>query len=165
MATKKRGGPAAAITFDELRPLFGRATDDEMVLAVLARAGAKFGKPSDGRSYAVAKKAGFDLLARRPDGAKRDAPLLVHTVFLFRDGQSGHARFAAPPFGLAFTTRAEVLAAMPPPRSTWLLGEGEVPVTSPEASHDTWRLDGLDVSADYDESGAVRSIDISVASG
>jgi hypothetical protein len=161
---KKRDAAASAVTFEELRGLFGRPSDDAQVLAVLGRAGAKFGKAKDGSSYAVAKQAGFDLLARAPDGAKRGAPLVVHTAFLFRDGQSGHAQFPAPPYGLAFTTRAEVLASMPPPKRTWLIGEGEVPVTSPEASHDTWRFDGLDVSADYDESGGVRSIDVSLPS-
>jgi hypothetical protein len=150
----------SAIAFDDLRPLFGRAIDDPMVVAVLARAGMKFGKPKDGASYAVAKKAGFDLLAQAKAGAKRGAPLIVHTAFLFREGQSGHAQFPSPPYGFAFTTRAALLASMPPPKLSWLIGEGAVPVDAPEVSHDAWEIDGLSVSADYDEAGVVRSIDI-----
>jgi hypothetical protein len=162
-STKKGAGDAAGgVTFDVLRPLFGKAIDDPEVVAVLERVGAKFGKPSDGSSYAVAKKAGFDLLARRPPDSKRGGPYLVRTAFLYREGQSKHKQFPAPPYGLAFTTRAEVLATMPPPQRTWLIGKGEVPVSSPKASHDRSLIDGLYVSSDYHLEGAVRSIDISL---
>jgi hypothetical protein len=165
MAAKKKATKVSpsGVTFDDLRPLFGKPWDDPQVVAVLTRAGTKFQKPDDGRSYAVAKKGGFELLARRPPGAKRGAPLVVSVVFLYAEGQSGHNQFPEPPFGLAFTTRAELLAKMPPPKCSSLIGEGDVPVDAPEVDCDDWMLDGLRVSANYVQA-VVRSIYVELQS-
>ncbi len=157
----KRPTAKGSVTFDDIKPLFGRAWDDPQVVAVLARVGAKFSKADGGDSYAIAKTAGFDLLARRPEGAKHTEPLVVDTAFMYREGHVGHAQFATPPYGLAFSTRSELLASMPAPVRTWMIGKGEVPVTSKKASHDSWQFDGLNVSADYDAELGVRTIDVS----
>lgn len=162
MASKKKA-PSIDVTFDDLRPLFGLASDDAKVTAVLERAGkVTWTKPDGGQRYAVAKQAGFDILVARPKDAKRGDPMLVHTMFLFREGCSKHAQFAHPPYGLSYGTRAEVLAAMPEPERTWRIGAGKVPVDAKEVSHDRWIFDGLYVSADYDVEGNVRSIDVYV---
>jgi hypothetical protein len=118
------------VAFDELRPLFGLAQDAPEVLRVLERASAKWKKP-DGDCYAVARRAGFDLLARRPNGATRGAPRVV-------------------------------TAAMPPPERTWKRGKGAVPTSTPDVSHDRWRIDDLHVIADYDHQTNVRTILVSV---
>jgi hypothetical protein len=159
--TRKSSAPATSaggVRFNDLRALIGLPVDDARVSAVLARAGAKWGRPDGGQSYAVAKKAGFDLLAERPEDAKRGAPMLVHTVFMFREGHDGHRQFAAPPAGLSFCARAELLSTMPAPVHSWLIGDGEVPVDSPEVDHDTWHVDGVAISADYDSDQNVCTI-------
>ncbi len=69
----KKLAPAVAISFADLRPLFGLAHDDAKVAAVVARAGkVTWTKPDAGGRYAIAKQAGFDILVRRPDGARND---------------------------------------------------------------------------------------------
>ena len=156
---------SGAIDFGkDLRPLFGLAEGDPKIAAALAKAGkVSWTKPDGGQRYAIAKQAGLDILVERPEDAKRGAPMLVHTMFLYRahDGAK-RAQFAAPPYGLAFTTRTEVLRSMGPPVETWLIGKGAVPVTSPAADHDRWEIDGLNVCAEYDEDLGVKSIAIFV---
>jgi hypothetical protein len=87
--------------------------------------------------------------------------MLVHTMFLYRDGGK-HRQFGAPPYGLSFTSRAAILASMPKPERTWKIGTGKVPLATKGVSHDRWTFDGLWVSADYDQEENVRSIDVSV---
>jgi hypothetical protein len=154
---------AIAIPFEDLRPLFGLAQDDPKVTAALARSGkVTWTKPDGGARYAVAKQAGYDILVERPKNAKRGSPMVVHTIFLYCDGASKHLQFAHPPYGLAFSTRKEILASMPKPERSWIIGEGEVPLDSKGVDHDRWKLDGLHVSADYDAEERVRSIVVSV---
>jgi hypothetical protein len=150
------------VRFTELRALIGLPIDDGKVAAVLARAGAKWQRPDGGQSYAVAKKAGFDLLAERPEDAKRGAPMLVHTIFMYREAHDGHRQFADPPPGLAFTSRAGLLVRMPRPARSWLIGTGEVPADSPEVDHDAWTIDGVTISADYDSDQNVCTITASM---
>jgi hypothetical protein len=163
MASKKPA-PTIAMSFDEdLRPLFGLAMDDPEVSAVLARAGkVTWTKPDGGARYAVAKDAGFDLLVQRPPGAKRGAPMIVRCAFMFVEGSSKHRQFARPPHGLAFTTRAQILASMPAPERTWVIGTGAVPTSTEKVDHDRWLLDGLHVSADYDQELNVRVIQVQI---
>jgi uncharacterized protein RhaS with RHS repeats len=51
---------------------------------------------------------------------------------------------------------------MPKPERTWKIGRGAVPVTTKDVSHDRWHIDGLHVSADYDASGHVTTIVVSL---
>ena len=88
--------------------------------------------------------------------------MLVHTMFLFREGVSAHRQFTHPPYGLSFGPRAEILATMPKPERTWKIGKGNVPLATRGVSHDRWVFDGLYVSADYDLEEKVRSVDVSV---
>ncbi len=166
-AAKKPSSSAPAtkgeVVWTDLRPLLGKPTDDPEVLAVLARAGLKWGRPDGGDSYAAAKKSPFEVLARRADAGTRGSPLLVHTIFLYGTrADSPRTPFSTPPYGLRFASRAELLSAMPPPARTWCIGKGEVPVDAPKVSHDRWELDGVRASAQYDAVHNCRSIQVSV---
>ena len=150
MATKK-GGPGIAIDFADIRKVIGLAEEDPALAKLLGRAGkVVWTKPDGGQRYAQAKQAGFDLLVGRPRDGKRTDPKIVDTIFLYsgKEGQK-HAPFAKPPFGITFTTRAEVLAALPTPDHSWIIGKGKVPLQSKGIDHDAWKLEGLDVSVDY----------------
>lgn len=162
-AKKPAAKTKAAVPFSTLRALFGLAQDDPKVTAALASAGkVTWTKPDGGDRYAIAKDAGFDILVSRPDDAKRGSPMLVHTIFLYAEGQSKHAQYADPPHGLAFSSRAELLKAMPKPERSWVIGKGKVPVTTKKVDHDRWKLDGIFLSADYNDAGNVVSILASV---
>jgi len=151
------------ISFDDMRRLFGLPQDHEDVVAVLARVGkVTWTKPEGGSRYAVAKQAGFDILVERAKAGKRGSPMVVNTIFLYGEGASKHRQFGNPPYGLAFTTRAELLASMPKPERTWKIGKGAVPVTTKEVSHDRWLIDGLRVFANYDAAGRVTKIIVSL---
>lgn len=163
-ATKPTKGSTAGVSYEDLRNVIGLAEDDPALAAVLARAGkVTWTKPDGGARYAQAKQAGFDLLVERPRDGKRTDPKRVHTVFLYsgKDGQK-HAPFAAPPHGITFTTRADVLAALPAPEYSWIIGDGKVAVTAKGVDHDAWTFDGFKVSVDYRDDD-VRSILISHA--
>ena len=109
-------------------------------------------------TYVTAKEAGFDILVKRPDGAKRGSPMVVHTMFLYADGRSKHLQYVQPPYGLSFSTRPELLKVMPKPERSWVIGKGAVPLTTKVVDHDRWVIDGLHVSADYDAELKVTSI-------
>jgi len=133
------------------------------VTQVLATAGkVTWTKPDGGSRYAVAKQAGFDILVERPEGAKRGAPMVVHTIFLYAEGRSKHLQYLKPPYGLSFTTRADCLKALPKPTRSWVIGKGKVPLSTKRVDHDLWSIDGLFVSADYDDDLNVTSIQASL---
>src|SRR5439155_25467004 len=71
------------------------------------------------------------------------------------EGVDGHTGFADLPKGFSLTTRSELLAKLSPPESSWKLGKGNVPVTTPDVMRDTWTVDGRSVSAEY-RHGAVQ---------
>jgi hypothetical protein len=158
----KKKMDAVAVPWTDLRELFGLADDDAKVKAVLGRSGkVTWTKPDGGARYAIAKEAGFDLLVQRAERGKRGSPMVVNTIFLYGEGAK-HRKYAAAPYGLAFSTRAELLASMPRPERTWKIGEGKVPLETKGVSHDRWLIDELWVSADYDAEEGVRSIVASV---
>src|SRR5580704_7794062 len=144
---------STTVTFAELRDLLGKPIDTPAFVGVMARSGKVVMKPD----FAIAKDAGFDFAIGRPDGAKRNAPKVATTLFLYGEGGAKHRAFADLPFGLAFSTRDDLLARLPAPKSTWKIGKGDVPVTTKDASHDRWVFDGVEVSAHYYD-GAVGSI-------
>jgi hypothetical protein len=130
-----------------LRALLGKTADE--VKETLAAAG----KVKYSSDHIVAKEAGFEIALDRPPGAKKK---VLHTLFLY-------PAFGEAPKGFAFTTRKALLASLPAPHRTWVIGKGKVDVTSEGVSHDTWTIDGYDVSASYDKAGAVRDLLVSTS--
>jgi hypothetical protein len=144
---------STTVTFAQLRDLLGKPVDAPAFVAAMARSGKVVTKPD----FVIAKEAGFDFAIGRPDGAKRNSPKVATTLFLYGEGGDKHRAFVDLPFGLAFSTRADLLARLPAPKGTWKIGKGDVPVTTKDASHDRWLFDGVEVSAHYDD-GEVGSI-------
>ena len=153
MAKAGKTTESVGLTFAELRTLLGKPISDPAFVAAMKRAGKVVVKPD----FVIAKEAGFDFSLARPKGAKRNAPKLASTLFMFSEGSEKHRAFGDLPFGLAFTTRDDVLARLPAPKSTWKIGEGDVPVTTPDADHDSWLIEGVEISAHYRD-GAVRVV-------
>ena len=153
---------STAVSYEDLRGVIGLAEDDPVLVAVLARAGkVTWTKPDGGARYAQAKQAGFDVLVKRPRDGKRTDPKRVHTVFLYSGGEGQkHTPFAAPPHGITFTTRADVLKALPKPSYSWIIGKGKVAMTAKGVDHDGWTFDGVKVSV-HSRDDAVRSILVS----
>lgn len=142
-------GAKPSISYETLCGLLGKAVNDPQVSAVLAAAGKVKVTPD----HIVAKAAGFEFALKRPEEAKRTDPKLLHTLFLQPTG------LTPPGFNLA--TRAELLASLPPPFTTWKLGEFNLPVTTPDAYGDRWHLNGYDVGAQYRD-GAVKGFTVTL---
>jgi hypothetical protein len=134
--------PAVPIEYATLVGLLGKPVDDPAVTAMIAKAG----KVTIKSDFVVAKEAGFDYAIERPEGARRK---VLAALFVFPDGGDGHRGYADLPKGFAFTTRAALLASLPPPHTTWKIGKGKVPVATAGVAHDTWTVDGFDVCAMY----------------
>ncbi|HEX4451664.1 MAG TPA: hypothetical protein VH143_12380 [Kofleriaceae bacterium] len=141
-------GTKSGVTFAELRALLGRPTTEPVFVAVMERASA-LGKVVYKPDFVIAKGAGFDFALGRPDDAKRNAPKVAETLFMFRDGRDKHRQFGDPPSGFAFTTRGELLAKLPAPVESWKVGKGKVPVETKDVDHDRWIVGGCDISASY----------------
>ena len=151
-----------AITFDQIRPLFGKAFDDPAVTEFLATCGkVSKGKPDGADHYVQARPAGFDFLFVRPNDAKRGSPRLLQTVFLYVEGNDKHNQFANPPYGLAFTNRADLLKKLGKPARSWKIGKGEVPASAKTVDHDEWERDDLTISAHYGDDLVVRNFQLS----
>src|SRR5512140_1930544 len=146
---------AIPVPYATLAGLLGKPVDDPAVTKMLAKAG----KVSVKSDFILAKEAGFDYSIERPEGAKRKA---LSALFLFPEGKDGHRGYADLPKGFTFTTRAELLAALPAPHTSWKLGKGKVPVDTNGVLHDTWTIDGLDVCASYRQSNEVGHITVSL---
>ena len=84
--------------------MLGKPPKDPAVTAVLATAGEVTIKPD----FIIAKEAGFDFSLGQPEGAKRGAPKVLTTLFLFADGADKHRGYRDLPRGFAFTTRDEL---------------------------------------------------------
>ncbi len=149
--------PAIAIRYQTLHDLLGKPVNDPAVEAVLARVG----KVKLSPDFIVAKQAGFDISLEQPAGAKRNAKKLLATLFLFSEGKDGHRACAELPKGFAFAPRAELLARLPTPETTWKLGKGKVPVSTQGVDTDTWTRDGLEVSANYRD-GVTEYLTVSI---
>src|SRR5262245_7647669 len=89
MAKAKQAKPAVTVGYKTLVGLLGKSPKDPAVEAVLAKAG----KVSVKSDFIVAKEAGFDFSLGQPEGAKRNAPKVLRTLFLFADGSDGHREF------------------------------------------------------------------------
>ncbi len=146
--------PAVPVPYEKLVALLGKRVDDPAVNELLAKAGKVTIKPD----YVIAKEAGFDFSLDRPEGAKRK---VLSTLFLFPDGYDRHRGYADLPEGFAFSTRAELLATLPAPESSWKIGKGKVPVSTDGVAHDTWSVGGLDVCVSYRQGDEVSHIQVS----
>ena len=145
------------VKFEELKALLGKIEDDPAVTALLERVGkVSWQKPSDGARYALAKDAGFDLLFDSPE---RRQPRVLTCLFLSERGKNGEV--CELPHRFAFGARADLLKKLPKPAMTWLVGEGDVPVDTPDPSHDAWYLDGLKFIVTYDDE-EIHSIQVAV---
>jgi hypothetical protein len=143
----------SGVGFAELRELLGKSPSEPAFTAVMARVPGRVVTKSD---FVIAKEAGFDFALGRPEGAKRNAPKVATTLFIFAEGRDKHRQFADPPSGFAFTTRDQLLASLPAPLHSWKIGKGKVPVETKGVHHDRWLVDGFEVSAEYSDEGIVR---------
>jgi hypothetical protein len=155
--TMAKAKQAVAVSYKQLVGLLGKPPKDPAVTAVLATAGKVTIKPD----FIIAKEAGFDFSLGRPEGAKRNAPKVLSTLFLFADGADGHRGYRDLPRGFAFTTRDELIGALPAPVVSWKIGKGKVPVATDGVSHDTWLVDGIEVTANY-RGSSVGHINVSL---
>ncbi len=146
----KAPAPAVKVAFESLRSLLGKEVDDPAVKALLAKAG-KVAVKSD---FIIAKEAGFDFSLERPEHAKRGAKKQLTCLFLYSEGRDQHRGFLDLPAGFSFTTRADLLAALPAPKQTWKIGKGKVPVTTKHPDHDEWSIEGYAITVDYREGDA-----------
>ncbi len=147
MAKEKAGALTGHVKFVELQALLGKAEDDPAVTELLERVGkVSWQKPSDGARYVLGKDAGFDLLF---ESAKQRQPRMLKCLFISEFGNNGNV--CELPHQLAFGQRADLLKKLSSPALTWLVGEGEVPVNTPDPSHDEWYLDGLKFIVTYDD--------------
>ncbi len=150
--------PGIPVSFTSLRDLLGKPVDDPAVAKVIAKAG----KVRVDSEYIVAKEAGFEFAMSRPTGAKQSVKKLLSTLFLHAEGYDRNRGYASLPAPFAFgATRAALLAALPAPTVTWKIGPGKVPVDTANVSHDTWTIDGVEISADYRDD-VVRGVSVSV---
>lgn len=131
-----------------LLSLLGKEVKDPAVQAVLERAG----KVKVTSSHVVAKQADFEFALSLPEGKKKK---VLSTLFVGQTSElpAGFER------GL---TREAQLARLPAPKLSWQIGKGAVPVETTDVDHDTWDIDGFEVSADYRE-GKVRAITVSLS--
>jgi hypothetical protein len=143
-------GTKSGVTFAELRGLLGKPTTNPAFVAAMERAAA-LGKVVFKPDFVIAKGAGFDFTLGRPEDAKRNAPKVAGTLFMFREGGDKHREFGDLPPGFAFTTRAELLAKLPAPAHSWKIGKGKVPVETSEVDYDRWIVDGCEISASYSD--------------
>jgi hypothetical protein len=150
--------PAIKVPYKTLVGLLGKSPKDPVVVAAMAKAGSV----SFQSSFIIAKEAGFDFALGRPEGAKRNAPKVLTSLFLFADGADKHRGYADLPSGFAFVPRADLLATLPAPAISWKMGKGKVPASTPGVSHDTWIVDGFEVCAMYGNDGSVRHINVSL---
>lgn len=129
------------VTYSQLVALLGKQTDDPAVAKLLAKTAHTI--KSD---FIIGKDAGFDFSLDRPEGAKKKvlSALFLHAAGPKQKPYSGHL-----PKGAMFGTRDQVLAALGAPHTTWKIGKGKVPVTTRDVDHDTWIVDGHDLSANY----------------
>ncbi len=146
---------AIKVSFKALRGLLGKEVEDPAVKALLAKAGKVTIKPE----FIIAKEAGFDFAIDRPEGAKKKQ---LTCLFLYPEGRDKHLGFVDLPPGFTFTTRADLLAALPAPAVTWKMGKGKVAVTHKSPDSDQWAIEGYDYSADYRE-GDVRGFQITAS--
>lgn len=141
-------GKKAGFDLKTLLPLLGKEVKDPAVQAIIARAG-KVKVTSD---HVVAKEADFEFALSLPEGKKKK---VLSTLFVGAscDLPKGFER------GI---TRAALLAKLPAPKLSWVIGKGKVPVDTPEIDHDTWDIDGFEVTADYRDD-KVRSVLVSLS--
>jgi len=142
---------ALKIPLKTLVGLLGKKPKDPAVQAAMAKAG----KVKFDSDFIIAKEGGFDFSVDQPETAKGNEPKVLTGIFLFRDGQDGHRGFADLPKGFTFATRAELLAKLPKPASSWKIGKGNVPVDTEGVDHDTWVVDGMRIDANYYKDGGV----------
>src|ERR1700743_1717220 len=74
----------SGVGFAELRELLGKSPGEPGFAAVMARVLGNVVTKSD---FVVAKEAGFDFALGRPEGAKRNAPKVATTLFMFAEGR------------------------------------------------------------------------------
>lgn len=158
MASSKTSKVTRDVPLKTLVGLLGKSPKDPAVVAAMAKAG----KVSFKSDFIVAKEAGFDFSLKPIDHEKRNSPKVLSSLFVFAEGHDGHQAYSDLPAGFTFTTRAELLGALPTPARSWKLGKGKVPVSTPDVLHDTWELEGLSISANY-RKDAVRYLNISLS--
>jgi hypothetical protein len=140
-------GKKAGFDLKSLLGLLGKEVKDPAVQEVLARAG-KVKVTSD---HVVAKEADFEFALSLPEGKKKK---VLSTLFVGKSSEQPKG------FELGITREA-LLAKLPPPKISWKIGPGAVPVDTADVDHDTWDVDGYEVSADYRDD-KVRSIMVSL---
>jgi hypothetical protein len=157
MAKPRQTVARIRVPFATLRALLGRPVDDAEVTTALAGAG----KVKVTSEHVIARDGGFDFALAAPANAKRGTKKRLATLFLYPEGGNEHRQFADLPAPFSFTTRADLLAALPSPARTWRADAGDVPASTPddEVTGDTWINDGFEFSACYRE-GAVRYITV-----
>lgn len=146
--------PAAAVKvpLSKLTSLFGLGPKDPKVVEVLKTCGTVSVK-SD---FIIAKEAGFDFAISQTARSKTS---VLSTLFLFSEGADKHRGFIDLPKGFSFSTREQLHSTVGAPASSWVIGEGEVPVTTPEVHHDTWTVGPLAILARYRD-GNVRHLTV-----
>ncbi|HEY1815524.1 MAG TPA: hypothetical protein VGG74_24415 [Kofleriaceae bacterium] len=142
------------IPFDALCALLGKQPDDPAVIAVLANAGKVTKRPD----FILAKEAGFDFSLARPRGAKKN---VLSTLFLFGEGREKHRAYAGLPAPWQFLPRDELRTKTPPPIASWKIGTGKVPPGTPDASHDRWLVNGVELAAMYVKGGELGHYNVS----
>ena len=127
----------SAFDLKTLLGLLGKQVKDPTVQEVLARAG----KVKITPDHVVGKAADFEFALSLPEGKKTK---VLSTLFVGESSElpKGFER------GIA---RAALLKKLPPPKMSWVIGKGAVPIDTPEIDHDTWDIDGFEVSADYSD--------------
>lgn len=141
---------ARDVSFESLKALLGKTIDDPAVAALLAASGrVKREKPFGTVQEVRCKDAGFDLYFYRAS-SDESAPRRVGAIFLYgTNDNEGHRPFAAPPLGITFVPRAQMLRGCPPPTQTWKIGVGVVDVTYAQPTYDIWDVDGTRVRVCY----------------
>ena len=129
------------VTYAQLVALLGKQPDDAAVAKLLAKT--THTVKSD---FIIGKDAGFDFSLDRPDGAKKK---VLSALFLHAPGPKQKPYTGDLPGGAVFGPRETLLAALGTPHTTWKIGKGKVPVTTPDVAHDTWLVDGRDLTASY----------------
>jgi hypothetical protein len=139
MPTRSKPRNAAnPIEFHELAALIGVPENDPAVVSLLERAGKVQWENPYGRSrYVHAKEAGFELILQVPNGKSHSARKRVDIITIF-GAVDGYTKFARPPFGITFTSRAAVVKKLPASlRSYWQANRKDV--------FDVFEIDGMHV--------------------
>jgi hypothetical protein len=144
----------ASITFKDIRPLYGLRLDTPEVAAFLDRfPDHRIGRASEGIQDVIFRSLGFDLQFRPLTGLQGGQTKhlrVLHSAFLYSNGQERHDEFPKPPFRIAFRDSREMLLQKLGEPFKTSMPDGVLSSFLGRIYWDKWHVEEFAVHATYD---------------